>query len=309
MEQALLYLATMGTLAAVYAVLALGLNLQWGLTGLMNFGGLGFVAVGAYTAAILTAAPSASHLGGFALPWWLAWPAGAAAGALLALPIGAISLRLRADYLAIATIGIAEIVRLFARNEDWLTGGPLGVTAIPRPLEGLGTPVGQFAFLALVAAVLAGLFALAEATARSPFGRALRAVRDDEEAAKAVGKNPARLRLQAFVLGAAFMGLGGAMMAAFFKFIGPEALEPVTVTFLVWVMLIAGGSGNNLGAVVGAVAVWIVWAATDWLAAQLPGELATRAAYVRLFLIGLALQVILLTRPAGLIGERIGTPR
>lgn len=303
---ALLYLATIGTLAGIYAALALGLNLQWGLTGLMNFGGAGFVAVGAYTAAILTAAPSATHVGGFGWPWFLAWPAAAVAGALLALPIGAISLRLRADYLAIATIGIAEIVRLVARNEDWLTGGPLGVTAIPRPFEGLGNPLGQVAFLALVAAVVAGLYALAEATAHSPFGRALRAVRDDEEAAKAVGKNPARLRLQAFVLGAAFMGLGGAMMTAFFKFMGPDALEPVTVTFLVWVMLIAGGSGSNLGAVLGAVAVWAIWAATDWLAAQLPGELATRAAYIRLFLIGLALQLILLSRPQGIIGERLG---
>lgn len=306
MEQAALYAATMLTLAGVYAALALGLNLQWGLTGLMNFGGLGFVAMGAYTAALLTAPPSASHLGGFGWPWWLAWPLAAVAGAALALPIGAIALRLRADYLAVATIGIAEIVRLAVRNEDWLTGGPLGVPGIPRPFETLGLPWGQFAYLALVAAVVAGLYALAEATAQSPFGRALRAVRDDEDAAKAVGKNPARLRLQAFVLGAAFMGLGGAMLAAFFKFMGPEALDPVTATFLVWVMLIAGGSGNNKGAVLGAIAVWAVWAATDWLAGQLPGELATRAAYVRLFLIGLALQVILLTRPQGLIGERIG---
>ncbi len=309
MEQALLYAATLGTLACIYAVLTLGLNLQWGLTGLMNFGGLGFVAVGAYTAALLTAAPSATHVGGFGVPWWLAWPAAGLAAALLALPVGAIALRLRADYLAIATIGIAEIVRLVARNEDWLTGGPLGVTAIPRPFESLGTPTGQVAFLLLVGAVLAVLFAAAQATANSPFGRALRAVRDDEEAAKAAGKNPARLRLHAFLLGAGFMGLGGAMMTAFFKFIGPDALEPVTVTFLVWVMLIAGGSGNNWGAVAGAFAVWVVWAATDWLAAQLPGEAATRAAYIRLFLIGLALQAILLARPQGLIGERIGSPQ
>jgi len=307
MEQALLYAATLGTLAGIYGVLALGLNLQWGLTGLMNFGGLGFVAVGAYTAALLTAPPSPTHLGGFGVPWWLAWPASACASALLALPIGAIALRLRADYLAIATIGIAEIVRLVVRNEDWLTGGPLGVTAIPRPFESLGTPLGQIAFLLLVGAVLSLLFAAAQAAAKSPFGRALRALRDDEEAAKAAGKNPARLRLHAFLLGAAFMGVGGAMMTAFFKFIGPDALEPVTVTFLVWVMLIAGGSGNNWGAVAGAVAVWAIWAATDWLAAQLPGEAATRAAYVRLFLIGLALQVILIARPEGLIGERVGS--
>lgn len=309
MEQALLYAATLGTLGCIYAVLTLGLNLQWGMTGLMNFGGLGFVAVGAYTAALLTAAPSATHVGGFGVPWWLAWPAAGLAAALLALPVGAIALRLRADYLAIATIGIAEIVRLVARNEDWLTGGPLGVTAIPRPFESLGTPMGQVAFVMLVGAVLAALFAAAQATVNSPFGRALRAVRDDEEAAKAAGKNPARLRLHAFLLGAAFMGLGGGMMTAFFKFIGPDALEPVTVTFLVWVMLIAGGSGNNWGAVAGAFAVWLVWAATDWLAAQLPGEAATRAAYIRLFLIGLALQAILLARPQGLIGERIGSPQ
>lgn len=308
MESAALYLATMLTLAGIYAALTLGLNLQWGLTGLMNFGALGFVAAGAYTSALLTAAPSAVHVGGFGWPWWLAWPLAALAGALLALPVGAISLRLRADYLAIATIGIAEIIRLFVRNEDWLTGGPLGISGIPRPFEGLGQPWGQFAYLALVAAVVAGLYALAQATANSPFGRTLRAVRDDEEAAKAVGKNPAAFRLHAFVLGAACMGLAGAMLAHFFKFMGPDALDPITATFLVWVMLIAGGSGNNRGAVIGAVAIWALWAATDWLASQLPGELATRAAYIRLFLIGLALQLILLYRPQGLIGERPPRP-
>ena len=304
MEAALLYTATMLTLAGIYAALALGLNLQWGLTGLMNFGLLGFIAVGAYTSALFTAPESAQHLGGFGWPWWAAWPLAALAGALLALPVGAISLRLRADYLAIATIGIAEIVRLVVRNEDWLTGGPLGVPSIPRPFESLGQPMGQFAYLALVAAVVAGLYALAQATANSPFGRSLRAVRDDEEAAKAAGKNPAAYRLRAFVLGAACMGLAGAMLAHFFKFMGPDALDPVATTVLVWVMLIAGGSGNNRGAVLGAVLIWALWAASDWLAAQLPGELATRAAYIRLFLIGLALQLVLLYRPKGLLPGR-----
>jgi branched-chain amino acid transport system permease protein len=308
MEAAALYLATILTLAGIYACLTLGLNLQWGLTGLMNFGGLGFVAVGAYTAAILTNTGSGSGMSGFGWPWWLAWPLAAAAGAALALPIGAIALRLRADYLAIATIGIAEIVRLASRNEDWLTGGPLGISGIPRPFEGLGQPLGPLAFLALVALVVAALYVMAQATANSPFGRTLRAVRDDEEAAKAVGKNPAAFRLQAFLLGAACMGLAGAMLASFFKFMGPDALDPITTTFLIWVMLIAGGSGNNRGAVLGAVLIWAIWAATDWLAAQLPGELATRAAYVRLFMIGLALQLILLYRPQGLIGEKPPRP-
>lgn len=307
MEAALLYTVTILTLAGIYAALTLGLNLQWGLTGLMNFGALGFVAVGAYTSALLTAtpAPGAAHLVGPAWPWWAAWPLAAVAGALLALPIGAISLRLRADYLAIATIGIAEIVRLVVRNEDWLTGGPLGVSGIPRPFEGLGQPLGPVAYLLLVAAVVALLYAMAQATAQSPFGRTLRAIRDDEEAAKAAGRNPAAFRLQAFVLGAACMGLAGAMLAHFFKFMGPDALDPITATFLVWVMLIAGGSGNNRGAILGAVVIWVVWAATDWIAGQLPGELATRAAYIRLFLIGLALQLILLYRPQGLIGEKL----
>jgi branched-chain amino acid transport system permease protein len=301
MEPMLLYAATMLTLAGIYAALALGLNLQWGMTGLMNFGLLGFIAVGAYTSALLTAPESAQHIGGFGWPWWAAWPLAALAGALLALPIGAISLRLRADYLAIATIGIAEIVRLFVRNEDWLTGGPLGVPGIPRPFESLAQPMGQFAYLALVAAVVAGLYVMAQATLNSPFGRTLRAVRDDEEAAKAAGRNPAAFRLKAFVLGAACMGLAGAMLAHFFKFMGPDALDPVATTVLVWVMLIAGGSGNNRGAVLGALLIWALWAASDWIAGQLPGELATRAAYIRLFLIGLALQLVLLYRPKGLL--------
>ncbi|HZH27546.1 MAG TPA: branched-chain amino acid ABC transporter permease [Azospirillaceae bacterium] len=304
----LLYVVQIATLGAVYALLCLGLNVHWGFTGLMNAGIAGFVAVGAYASAIATAPESASHLGGFGLPAPVGWLLAMLVSGFLAVPVGLITLRLRTDYLAIATIGIAEILRLVVRNEDWLTGGPLGISNLPRPFEGLGQPWAPVLFLALLAALILAVYWLAERAIRSPWGRAQRAIRENEAAAAAMGKDVRSFRLQSFVLGAAFMGLGGAMIAHASKFMSPDAVDPLVTTFLVWVMLIAGGSGNNRGAVLGAFLVWGIWAATDFLTAYLPPELATRAAYLRLFLIGLALQLILIHRPEGLIGEKPPKP-
>jgi branched-chain amino acid transport system permease protein len=303
-----LYLVSLATMGGIYAVLTLGLNIQWGMTGLMNAGVAGFVAIGAYTTAILTTGPSASHLGGLGWPVWAGILAAGGVSALLALPIAIVSMRLRSDYLAMATLGIAEILRLVVRNEDWMTGGPRGIAGLPKPFEDLGTPMSHLAFLGLVVGVIALLYWFAERAHRSPWGRVQRAIRENEVAAAAAGKNVEAFRLQSFVFGAFAMGLGGALLAHNIKFIGPEAVEPLIATFLVWVMLIAGGSGNNRGAILGAFAIWTLWAATEIMTAQLPPELGGRAAYVRVFLIGLALQLILLYRPQGLIGERPPKP-
>ncbi|MFQ5939934.1 MAG: branched-chain amino acid ABC transporter permease, partial [Alphaproteobacteria bacterium] len=139
-------------------------------------------------------------------------------------------------------------------------------------------------------------------------GRVLRAIRENEPAARAAGKNVMRFRLEAFVLGAVIMGLGGALYAHFFGFIGPEAFDPLFATFLVWVMLIAGGSGNNRGAIIGALVIWFVWSMTGIVTSRMPPELMTQAAALRPFLIGLLLQVILLVRPQGILKERPLSP-
>lgn len=162
---------------------------------------------------------------------------------------------------------------------------------------------GATAFLVIVVIAAALVYWLLERANHAPWGRVLRAVRDNEATAEASGKNVVGFRLQAFVLGSAIMGLGGALYAHYVRFISPEAFEPMSATFLVWVMLIAGGSGNNRGAILGAFVIWLIWSGTEIFTGLLPGEWATRAGALRVLLIGVLLQVILITRPEGLLSE------
>lgn len=291
------------TLVGIYALLTLGLNVQWGFTGLFNIGIAAFFSVGAYTSVILTTPASPRHLGGFDLPLAVGWTGAMVTAGILAFLVGLITLRLREDYLAIASIGIAEIVRLFLKNEEWLTNGVRGIGGIPRPFAFLGPGLRELATMALVLALVAVIYLALERARQSPWGRGLRAIREREVSAMAAGKNVLSFRLQAFVLGSMVMGLSGAVYAHFIGFISPEAFDPMYATFLVWVMLIVGGSGNNRGALLGALVIWIVWSGTEYLANMLPADLVARASAMRLLLVGVLLQVILLTRPQGLLPE------
>ncbi len=301
----MMYVVGLLTLGGIYAIVSLGLNVQWGFTGLFNLGIAGFFAVGAYASAILTAPEISSRIPGLQLPIVAGLAAATAASGLIAYGIGRMTLKLQSDYLAIATIGVGEILRLFLKNEAWLTNGALGISAIPRPFERLPAPWDHFAFLAFVAVVVAIVYGLLERARRAPWGRVMRAIRDNETAARAAGKDTMRFRLEAFVVGSMIMGLGGAVYAHYVKFISPEAFEPMMTTFIVWVMLVAGGSGNNRGAIVGPLLVWTIWSATEFATLRLPPEWATQAAYLRIFLIGLALQIILQKAPRGLLPERL----
>ncbi|MGD8710827.1 MAG: branched-chain amino acid ABC transporter permease [Ectothiorhodospiraceae bacterium] len=302
------YLVSFLTFAGIYGILALGLNLQWGFTGQFNIGIAGFFAVGAYTTAIFTTPESPAYVGGFGAPFLVGLIAATAMSTVVGFLIGLITKRLRTDYLAIATIGIAEIIRLIVTNEDWLTNGVRGIPAVPRPFAGMGldTPLG---FLLVILVFVALVYFLVERARKSPWGRVLRAIRENEPAAEAAGKDIGRFRLQAFTVGAAVMGLGGGLYAHYFGFVSPEAFRPLYGTFLVWVMLIAGGSGNNKGALLGAVIIWAIWSGTEFITNLLPSDMATQAAAVRVLLIGLLLQVILVTRPEGLLPEASPKPR
>ncbi len=302
-----IYLAFFLAIALSYGIICLGLNLQWGQTGLFNVGVAGFVAVGAYVSALLTTPEDVQRLGGWDWPAWSGWLAGACGAAIAALFTGAVALRLRADYLAITTFGIATAIQLVALNAESITGGPFGIGFIPRPFAGWESqPMAfNFANLLLLAAIAAAVYAGLERLVRSPWGRVLRAIREDETAAVSLGKNANYFRLQAFALGGAIMGLGGAIQAHLIGFIAPDNYLP-TLTFQIWAMLIIGGSGNNRGALLGAVAVWGLWSLTGAaLSAFVPAEHQARVAALQIVLIGVVLALVLVMRPRGLLGESI----
>ncbi|MGE0007840.1 MAG: branched-chain amino acid ABC transporter permease [Parvibaculaceae bacterium] len=301
----LFYLVAFLIAGGIYAILCLALNVQWGFGGLFNAGIAGFFAVGAYTSALLTAAPAQTHLGGLQLPVPVGILAAAATAGITGWAVARICIRLKSDYLAMASIGIAEILRMVIVNEDWLTNGSLGITNVPRPFDGLLQGRAADILYLLVVWLIVGLvYLVCNRLYDSPWGRTLRAVRDNEDAARALGKDVEAFRLQTFVIGAALMGVAGALSAHYFRFLSPEATEPLLITFLTWVMLMAGGSGNNKGAIVGALAVWAIWSMTEIVSNRLPVELATRSSYIRMLLIGLLLQFVLQKYRSGLVPER-----
>lgn len=293
------------TTASIYAIICLGLNVQWGYAGLFNVGVAGFVAIGAYVSALLTALPAAGRVGGWALPIAVGWIAAPVVAGAVGAMVAGLTMRLRADYLAITSFGIAATIELFALNAERLTGGAFGIAFIPKPFAALADRPLAFdaANLVLVAGLLGLVFAAMQRLARSPWGRVLRALREDEAAAGSLGKNAARYRLQAFVIGAAIMGLAGAVQGQLLGFIAPENYLPA-LTFQVWVMLVLGGSGNNRGAVAGAFLVWALWTSTGTLAAHaLPQGWQGSGASLRLVAIGAILAAVLVLRPRGLLGE------
>ncbi|MER9441665.1 branched-chain amino acid ABC transporter permease [Mesorhizobium sp. M0340] len=294
------------TTALIFSLVTLGLNLQWGLTGLFNVGVAGFVAIGAYTSALLTTPDDAARLGGFDLPILVGWLGAMLVGGVAAAITGIATLRLRSDYLAITTFGVAVVVQLVALNAQTLTGGPFGIGFIPRPLGGLAeTPLlFNLSNLAIVSVVTLIVYLALEHLSRSPWGRVLKALREDERAAISLGKSARFYRVQAFAVGGAIMALAGALQAHFTGFIAPDNYLPA-LTFQVWVMLIVGGSGSNIGAVIGSILVWAIWAGSGALTSVLfSPEQQARAASLQIVAIGVMLCVILLVRPNGLFGDR-----
>jgi branched-chain amino acid transport system permease protein len=200
---------------------------------------------------------------------------------------------------------VAEGIRLVARSEEWLTNSARGISGIPRPFGDLPYGRAQLIYLGITALILLVAYVLVERQAVSPWGRMMRAIRDNESAARAMGKDVPYRRLEAFILGSALMGLAGALYVHLARTITPDAIDPMLVTFLVWIMVILGGSGNNRGVLLGAIIVWIIWSMSEIVTDQLPSEYALKAKYGRMFLIGLLLQLVLRFRPEGLLPERL----
>jgi branched-chain amino acid transport system permease protein/neutral amino acid transport system permease protein len=288
------YLATIAVLVSIAALVGLGLNMQWGVNGLVNFGVAGFFSLGAYVTALVAVA-GGGPFGGLVA----AAIACAVASAVLAL----LSTRLDDDYLAIVTIGFAEVVRLVLLNESWLTGGALGIANIPRPFATL-VPAGIYhtVFLGMAVATVAIVLAVLEALVRSPFGRALRAVRDDDVVAAALGKPVLVLRMKAFAIGGAVMGIAGALHAFYLTYIDPTQFTPI-LTAYAFMAVIAGGRGSNVGLLLGAGTIMALIEGTRFLKDAIPFLDNTRLAALRLALIGVGIIVLLIYRPQGLIAE------
>jgi branched-chain amino acid transport system permease protein len=280
-------------------------------------------------------------LGGFGLPIMFAWMAGGALAALAAWAIGRISLGLRSDYLAIATLGISEIIIYVLKNEDWLARGVKNVNGLPRPvpyeIELQATPwvqnwasrldinliefssiIVKLCYAGLFVVVLALIYWLSERALRSPWGRMMRAIRDNETAAGAMGKNVTSRHLQVFILGSAVIGIAGAMLTTLDGIFTPSTYQPLRFTFLVWVMVIVGGSGNNLGSILGGFVIWFFWIEAEplglglisFLTSSMAEEsplrihLLQNAAYTRYITMGVVLLLVLRFSPRGLIPER-----
>lgn len=396
-------------LGLLSAIIALGVNMQWGYAGLFNVGVVGFVALGGLapvlvslppvqgaweagglrlivallaglgtiaaailtwkrlrkgrglaTAAVLLVglviyraifdpavtaieannAASQGNIGGLGLPVLLSWPVGGLFAAAAAWCIGKVALGLRSDYLAIATLGIGEIIVAVLRNEEWLARGVKNVTGIPRPVPyeielqadpafveraaSWGFSAAEFSsiwvklcYTGLFLAVLVGLIWLAQMSLNSPWGRMMRAIRDNETAAEAMGKDVTRRFLQVFVIGSAVIGVAGAMLITLNGQMVPTEYNPLRYTFLIWVMVIVGGSGNNWGSVLGAVLIWFVWIKAEVWGPQFmqlvtsgmadgwfKKHLIDSAAHMRLATMGVILLLVLRFAPRGLLPEK-----
>jgi neutral amino acid transport system permease protein len=307
-------------LAGMYALLSFGLNAQWGFTGLINFSVAAFFGIGAYGTALMTASGS-PIAGGFSPLVGLG--VALVVALALALLIGIPTLRLRADYLAIASLGLAEVVRLIVLNERWLTNGSAGLRGIPgffsgwpvlstfpEAIPGLrlvvipGSPVvletafwqASLNVLLVLAFAGAALFVLRRAH-RSPWGRVLRTIRSDEDLARALGKNTYSFKMQSFVLGSLVMALAGVFYAHLNLYVGPGDLDPIT-TFYAWVAVILGGSGSNRGALFGGIVIVTIREGTRFLNdVALPIDPAP----LRLLLIGVVIVAVMRYRPQGVL--------
>ncbi|MEY9212905.1 branched-chain amino acid ABC transporter permease [Thermobifida halotolerans] len=308
--------SAVGPVAAVYALAAIGLNMHFGYTGLLNFGQVGFMLVGGYGVAVSVTT--------FGLPLWLGLLVGIGCAVVLALLLGVPTLRLRADYLAIATIAVAEVARLVYRAEFLrdVTGGVYGLQRFAGGFYELNPfPSGSYGFgwltfsardmwiltaawgLVLLSSVLMWLLV------HSPWGRVIKGIREDEDAVRSLGKNVFVYKMQSLVLGGVFGALAGAMLVIYQQTITPDQFMP-QVTFYLWAILLLGGAGRTLGPVLGSVVMWFLLAASDSVLRQLTSSgtitfiASAEIGGIRHALVGVALLLLIVFRPQGLIGNR-----
>lgn len=291
------YLIAISIGILIYMLMALGLSLHYGFTGLVNFGHVGFFAIGSYTSALLA-------LQGVPIP--LAMAGATLLTALAAWPLGIVALRLGSDYLAIVTLGFSESVRMMLQSEEWLTRGMHGLPGIPRMYEGW-VPTAQIdlAIMLTLLVVNGAVFWLVTRVVKSPFGRVIEAVRDNEVAVRALGKDPARFKTRSLMLGAGLAGLAGAFQAHYLTFLSPEQFVPL-ITFYIWIAIFVGGANRLLGVALGTVIMVGFLEGSRFVRDFVGGISEVQMASVRIWVIGMALILIVLYRPQGILGTKAG---
>lgn len=284
----------LGTIIGIYAIMALALNLQYGFSGLLNFGLVAFFAIGAYASALLSLAGVPVFVSIL-----LAVIVSTIAGALIALP----TMNLSVHYWAIVTISIAELVRVVIQNEEWATGGTFGLGDIPQPLGGL-VPADWYStfFFALTMVTLVLCYLICRALITSPYGRVIKVIREDEDYAESLGKDVPSLKLRTMAVGAALTGLAGALYAHFTTYLNPAAFEPI-VTFIIWAAVIMGGKGNLKGGILGALVIVLLYNSTRFVGDYVELSAQTIAS-IRLGLIGILITAIVVVRPNGIMPEQ-----
>jgi ABC-type branched-subunit amino acid transport system permease subunit len=299
MTEFLVYLIT---IAAIWGILSLSLNLQYGVAGLVNLGHVAFFMLGAYTSTILVVI--------FGLPIWLGIVSGAAAAALFGMLLALPAANLKEDYWAISTLAAAEIVRIIFLNTPLgpYSGEAFGVSGIPRPLrdwfaaQGYGLPAYNLFYMGLVLVALALSFALVTYIARSPVGRSMKALREGDEVPLALGKPAGGLRIRVMAIGGMLGGLAGALFAHYNAYISPEYFLPLE-TFIVWAMVILGGPGNFVGALVGTLIIQVIHNSTRFLAPILDID-AQVLGPLRMIAIAALIIAVILFMPRGILPER-----
>jgi branched-chain amino acid transport system permease protein len=276
----------------IYIIFALSLNLEVGYTGLFNFGHVAFFGIGAYTSALLTL-----HHVPFELSLLIALTMAGGWGFLLSLP----SLKLRGDYFGIATLGFGEIIRMAFQNEVWLTKGPMGLPGIPKPIlfSYRFATLSQYFILALGFATIT--FIVLRIILRSPFGRALRAIREDEVAAEALGKNVFRFRIKSFIIGSILAGLAGTLWGHYTTFISPGDFT-LLETILVLLIIVLGGKGTEWGPILGTILLIFFQESLRFL--RLPAEYTRYLAPLQQMIFGGLLVLLMIFRPEGILREK-----
>ena len=281
------------TVSGIFALLVLSLNLQTGVTGMVNFGNIAYFGIGAYAVGI------ASKLGG---PWWLGVTIGVVVAAGFGVLLGALGRRLATDYWAIVTLGIAECLRLIAMNQGVFTGGPQGIIGVTGPFSNVGIAARPWLWIAAVALIVVLAVLWFRVLVSMQFGRTLRLIREQPLLAESLGHPVDRSRTRMLVIAAALGALGGCLYAMYTSFISPNQLLPAE-TFVLFTMLIIGGTGSIGGSVLGAALVQFIYTGSRFLNDYLPIP-SVQQGSVRVLIIGIALFAFLMFRPEGIIPER-----